>query len=141
MANTKKIVAFGLGVVVVGGLAWYLMSRRKEQRMTPMITNLPPLVNTPTTTTASPVDVDFDTEIGIRNAGGEGKYKWYGIKTNSITKANAGLQIGTVGLVNGKEKCTINDFWTNSKGQISAFRCEEKEVGSYDIPNPSRFEY
>ena len=70
MANTKKIVAFGLGVVVVGGLAWYLMTRRKEQRMTPMMTNLPPLVNTPTTTTASPVDVDFDTEIGIRNAGG-----------------------------------------------------------------------
>ena len=33
MANTKKIVAFGMGVVVIGGLAWYLMSRRKEQRM------------------------------------------------------------------------------------------------------------
>jgi len=138
MANTKKIVAFGMGVVVIGGLAWYLMSRRKEQRMAIPPMQLPILKDTPT---ASPVDVSYDTEIGIRNAGGLGKYKWYGIKSNSITKANAGLQIGTVGLVNGKEKCTISDFWTNDKGQISAFRCEEKEVGSYDIPNPSRFEY
>lgn len=141
MANTKKIVAFGLGVVVVGGLAWYLMTRRKEQRMTPMMTNLPPLVNTPTTTTASPVDVDFDTEIGIRNSGGMGKYKWFSIKTSDRRKANAGLQIGTEGLINGKQPCTISDFYNDKDGQITSFRCEEIEVGDYDIPNPSRYEY
>ena len=139
MAKTKQIVAFGMGAVVIGGIAWYLMTKRKEQR----VSITPPMpMPMPGSTSKSPqVEVSYDNEITIRNAGGNGKYKWYTIKTGDRTKANAGLQIGTVGLVNGKEKCTINDFYNNDKGQITSFKCEEKEAGSYDIPNPSRFEY
>ena len=29
MDNTKKMVAFGMGVLAVGGLAWFIMSNKK----------------------------------------------------------------------------------------------------------------
>tara|TARA_R110002012_G_scaffold284527_1_gene475327 strand:- start:1127 stop:1588 length:462 start_codon:yes stop_codon:yes gene_type:complete len=153
MDTTKKIVAFGMGVVVIGGLAWFIMSRKKsssQARMSdPLI--LPPMPMATTDNTSAVQDLgpygdsgiqSTGQKINIMNAKGNGKYRWYGtMGGNDRTRLNAAAQIGTVGLVNGTETCTISDFWINEKGQKAAFRCEEKADGSYDIPTGSRFEF
>ena len=70
-----------------------------------------------------------------------GKYKWYSVASQDKEKADAALQIGTSGMINGTSPCTINNFWINSKGQKAAFKCDEVAEGTYDIPGGSRFEW
>jgi len=82
----------------------------------------------------------YTNKIGIRNAGGEGAFNYYGVKTADRTKALAGLKIGTEGLINGTDKCTITEVREGSSGSVG-FKCKEVEDGSYNIANPSRFEY
>jgi hypothetical protein len=151
MDTTKKIVAFGMGAVVIGGLVWIILSRKKsgsQARMSdPM--NLPPMTMPNTTPIIEDVGPYGDPgikstgmKVNIGNARGNGKYKWYGtMGGGDRTRLNAAAQIGTVGLINGTETCTISDFWVNEKGEKSAFKCEEKADGSYDIPAGSRFEF
>ncbi len=143
MNQTKKIVAFGIGIVAIGGVAWYLMTRKKEQeaRMSQDPITLPPMPAAPTTTTQEPIDDTYQSSVRISNSRGMGKYKWYGVDSKDRTKFDAGTEIGTVGLVNGEETCTISDFWIDSNGKKAAFKCEEKNPGTYDIPGGSRFEY
>ena len=83
---------------------------------------------------------NYTNEIGIRNAGGEGAFNYYGVKTADRTKALAGLKIGTEGLINGTDKCTITEVREGSSGSV-AFKCKEVQDGGYDIPNPSRFQF
>lgn len=83
---------------------------------------------------------NYNNEIGIRNAGGQGAFKNYGVKTADRKRALAGLQEGTVGLINGTDKCTITKLTTGSEGSVT-FKCVEVQDGSYDIPNPSKFQY
>ena len=80
----------------------------------------------------------YTNEIGIRNAGGNGAFKYFGVKTADRKKALAGLQVGTEGLINGTTKCTITKINTSSG---VGFKCAEIQDGSYDIPNPSKFQY
>lgn len=151
MDTTKKIVAFGMGVVVIGGLAWFIMSRKKsssQARMSDPII-LPPM---PMPDSSSGVEdlgpygdpniQSTGMKVNISNAKGKGKYRWYGVYSGQDrAKLNAAAQIGTVGLINGTETCTISEFWKDSEGRKSAFRCEEKAEGSYDVPTGSRFEF
>jgi hypothetical protein len=153
MDTTKKIVAFGMGVVVIGGLAWFIISRKKsssQARMSdPLI--LPPMpmpAEQPMSTVedlgpyGDPGIQSTGMRVNVSNAKGKGKYRWYGAyASQDRAKLNAAAQIGTVGLINGTETCTISDFWKDSEGRKSAFRCEEKADGSYDIPAGSRFEF
>ena len=149
MDTNKKIVAFGMGVVVIGGLAWFIMSRKKsssQARMQDPII-LPPMpMSEPINEDLGPYgDPDIKStgmKVNISNAKGKGKYRWYGAYSGQDrAKLNAAAQIGTVGLINGTETCTISDFWKDSEGRKTAFRCEEKADGSYDIPTGSRFEF
>lgn len=165
MNRTKKVVAFGIGIIALGGIGWYVMKKNKEgggssQARTP--DPLAPLVAdmlsqgssntgvaqgqpqgtswTPpaSSTTTSP----YGMKIRISNASGNGKYNWYGVdRTSDRKKFDAGAEIGTYGEINGLEPCTISDFWIDSNGKKAAFKCEEKAPGSYDIPGGSRFEY
>ena len=165
MNRTKKVVAFGIGIIALGGIAWYVMKKNKEgggssqartpDPLTPLVADMlsqgsgttgvaqaqpqapswtPPASSTPT----SP----YGMKIQISNGRGLGKYKWYGIpKTSDRQKADAGMEIGTYGMINGTEACTVSNFWIDSNGRKGAFQCEEKAPGSYDIPGGSRFEY
>ena len=163
MNRTKKVVAFGIGIIALGGIAWYVMKKNKEgggssQAKTP--DPLAPLVadmlsqgggttgvaqaqpqgtsGTPSASTYNPNLV----RIRVSNASGNGKYNWYGVdRTSDRKKFDAGAEIGTYGEINGTEPCTISDFWIDSNGRKAAFKCEEKAPGSYDIPGGSRFEY
>jgi hypothetical protein len=157
MDTTKKIVAFGMGVVVIGGLTWLILSRKKSSGQARMgaqdsipFPQMPsPMSTTDNTSTVQDLGPYGDSgiqstgmRVNIMNATGNGKYKWYGTAGgNDRTRLNAAAQIGTVGLINGTETCTISDFWVNEKGEKSAFKCEEKADGSYDIPAGSRFEF
>jgi hypothetical protein len=82
----------------------------------------------------------FDNQISIRNAGGEGAGNYYGVKTADRDRAKAELQVGTEGLINGKDKCTITKVRTGESGSFG-FKCKEVADGSYNIANPSTFEY
>jgi hypothetical protein len=84
---------------------------------------------------------NYKNEIGIRNVGGNGAFKYYGVKTDDRQKARAGLQVGTEGLINGTDKCTITKLTPAADGASVAFKCAEVQDGSYDIPNPSKFQY
>tara|TARA_R100000005_G_C4998689_1_gene205326 strand:+ start:1961 stop:2398 length:438 start_codon:yes stop_codon:yes gene_type:complete len=145
MNQTKKIVAFGIGIIAIGGVAWYLMTKRKETeaRMSIDPSMLPPMPapSSTTTTATAPAVSEYQSEVRIGNARGLGKYNWYGVDSKDRGKFDAGTEIGTVGLVNGEETCTISDFWIDANGKKAAFKCEEKNKGTYDIPGGSRFEY
>ena len=82
----------------------------------------------------------FDNQILIRNAGGAGAGNYYGVKTADRDRAKAGLQVGTEGLINGTDKCTITKVRTGDSGSFG-FKCKEVADGSYDISNPSTFEF
>lgn len=92
-------------------------------------------------TTQSPGPMSYSSKINISNSRGLGEYKWFAIASNDRRKANASLQIGTQGMINGTIPCTISDFYLDSNGQKGSFRCSEIAEGTYDIPNGSRFEY
>lgn len=160
MNRNKKIVAFGIGIISLGGIAWYIMKKQKEEKDAksrladagmPSIPSVEDMMNTvstpavevPTTPPASPSTYNPSlARIRVSNASGDGKYKWYGVdKTSDRKKFDAGAEIGTYGEINGLEPCTINNFWIDSNGRKAAFQCEEKAPGSYDIPDGSRFEY
>ena len=113
------------------------------------ISDLPPparmsedeMSTTPSNEPSAPTPMTYNSKIGIANALGLGEYRWFGISSSDRRKANASLQIGTQGMVNGTIPCTISDFWMDSNGLKGAFRCSEIAEGTYDIPNGSRFEY
>jgi hypothetical protein len=90
---------------------------------------------------SGPTGMTYNSKIGISNSLGLGLYKWFGVKSSDRTKADASLQIGTQGMINGTIPCTISDFYLDSNGQKGSFRCSEIAEGTYDIPNGSRFEY
>jgi hypothetical protein len=156
MNRNKKVVAFGIGIIALGGIGWYIMKKQKEENDTksrlgnagdPLMPLMADMLQsgqaqgtsgTPSASTYNP----SLARIRVSNASGNGKYKWYGVdRTSDRKKFDAGAQIGTYGEINGTEACTISNFWIDSNGGKAAFQCEEKAPGSYDIPNGSRFEY
>jgi hypothetical protein len=158
MNRNKKVVAFGIGIIALGGIGWYIMKKQKEENDTksrlgnagdPLMPLMADMLQsgqaqgtswTPpaSSTTTSP----YAMKIQISNGRGMGKYKWYGIpKTSDRQKVDAGMEIGTYGMINNTEPCTVSNFWMDSNGRKGAFQCEEKAPGSYDIPDGSRFEY
>lgn len=147
MNQTKKIVAFGIGIIAVGGVAWYLMTKRKETeaRMSIDPSMLPPMpdpnIFKGSGTATAPEVSEYQSQVRISNGRGLGKYNWYAVDSKDRGKFDAGTEIGTVGLVNGEETCTISDFWIDANGKKAAFKCEEKNKGTYDIPDGSRLEY
>ena len=116
MKFTKNQTYIGIAVIILGAY-WYLKKDNNKEKV-------------------------YGDEIGIRNAGGKGKFKWYAVKTADRTKANASIEVGTQGLINGTTNCEVSDFWKEEKeGDWSSFKCKGIESGEYDIPNPSRFQY
>ena len=85
----------------------------------------------------APVTPTFNNSIDIENSGGDGKGGWVGIASADRTKANAMLQIGTMGSINGTTPCTISEFWMDSNGKKGAFKCDGQDY--YEIPGGSRF--
>lgn len=78
-------------------------------------------------------------KINIGPASGLGAYKWFGINSNSRSKADISLEIGDQGMINNKIPCTVSDFWIDSNGKRGAFKCEGMDY--YEVPNGSRFEW
>ena len=80
-------------------------------------------------------------QVKIRNAGGDGKDNYYAIKTAyRKSQKNTKFVLGSVGMINGQDKCTISKL-KKSDGKISAFRCEEVPRGSYNIADNSTFTF
>jgi hypothetical protein len=122
--NTKLILVIG----VVGAGAYFLMNRRNQSRLpAPMMPTGP----------VAPVTPTFNNSIDVTNALGLGKGQWVSIASADRTKANAMLQIGTMGSINGTTPCTISEFWMDSNGKKGAFKCDGQDY--YEIPGGSRF--
>ena len=155
MDKTKKMVAFGVGIVAIGGIAWYMMKKEKaagkyagqdgmiggsdlelyylmkqgvQQQNNP--SQLPPINSQ-----------NYNMDIGIFNGKGMGEYKWFGVKSSDRKKFGASSQIGTQAMINGTMPCTFSDFFLDANGKKGSFRCQEVADGTYDIPNGSRMEY
>ena len=125
----------GIGVGVAAVI--YFMMKRKDEPMGPGSRLGDPTIDP--NIDPMPAPVSYMNKVSVRNAAGLGKYKWYDAVEN--TKFDASAQIGTSGMINGTQPCTISDFWFDANGKKSAVRCEEIPEGSYDIPDGSRFEY
>tara|TARA_R100001509_G_C4841241_1_gene206729 strand:- start:631 stop:1035 length:405 start_codon:yes stop_codon:yes gene_type:complete len=132
----KKTMMY-LGIGVGAAALIYFMMRRKDEPMGPGSRMMDPTLD-PTMTPPAP---SYTNNIAISNASGLGLYKWYGVESKDRAKFDASAQIGTSGMINGSQPCTINDFWIDGNGKKGAFRCEEISVGNYDIPGGSRLEY
>lgn len=65
--------------------------------------------------------------------------EWAGVEMDSRKKATAGLQIGTTGMINGTEPCTISELWKDDNDRVGSFKCEGRNV--YDLAGGSRFEF
>ena len=144
MDKSKKIVAFGIGVIAVGGLAWFVMSNKKDK--SPLRQGGPDYVPGPMPGPMPlPVDdfspSDYGVKVGVKNSSGLGTYKWYAVDSRDRKRFNASAEIGTQAMINGTMPCTINNFWVDSNGEKGAFKCEELEDGMYEIPGGSRLEY
>tara|TARA_R110000824_G_scaffold40986_7_gene122406 strand:+ start:2398 stop:2847 length:450 start_codon:yes stop_codon:yes gene_type:complete len=146
----KTVVALGMGVVAVGGVLLYMKSQKDKSeadanlQMARVMAEaeaeavivaqqeaaLPP---------PPPAYVPPLRRIEVRNGRGMGEYKWFGIESNSRSKASASLEIGDEGIINGTIPCTVSDFWIDANGKKGAFRCDGMDY--YDIPNGSRFEW
>ena len=146
----KTVVALGMGVVAVGGVLLYMKSKKDKSeadanlQMARVMAEaeaeavivaqqeaaLPP---------PAPAYVQPLRKIRVSTAAGLGKYKWFGIESNSRGKASASLEIGDEGIINGTIPCTVSDFWIDANGKKGAFRCDGMDY--YDIPNGSRFEW
>lgn len=116
MKITRNQIYIGLGLAVLA----YLYFRRNKGG------------DFPTT---------FNNKIQIRNAGGSGAGDWYAIKTKDRkSQKDTNFDVGTKGLVNGNQRCTISKL-KKEEGRITAFKCEELAPGSYNVSDPSGFEY
>ena len=117
MKLSKQQMYIGIGVAALVAI-WYFRKDKKS------------------------IETSYTDEVGVRNAGGDGKFNWFAVKTADRQKANAAIQIGTKGLINGTTACTVSNLYTDEEdSNWSAFKCEELKKGSYDIPDPSRFEF
>jgi len=146
--DNKKLYII-LGIAAVAGLAIYMMKKDKD--------GVSPTTPPPGARLGDDILADLDENemeeemedevfqpqngVRISNALSAGQYKWYSVASQDKSKADAALQIGTSGMVNGTSPCTISNFWINEAGQKAAFQCEEVASGNYDIPNGSRFEW
>ena len=145
MDKSKKIVAFGIGVIAVGGLAWFVMSNKKDK--SPLRQGGPDYVPGPMPG-PMPLPVvddfspsDYGVKVGVKNSSGLGTYKWYAVDSRDRKRFNASAEIGTQAMINGTMPCTFSDFFIDAKGEKGSFRCQEVAEGTYDIPNGSRMEY
>ena len=146
MDNTKKMVAFGIGVLAVGGLAWFIMSNKKgssNQRIGGgVIGDMGGMESMGMPLPADDFEAsDYGVKVGVMNSRGLGTYKWYAVESKDRKRFNASAEIGTQALINGTMPCTFSDFFLDANGKKGSFRCQEVADGTYDIPNGSRMEY
>ena len=131
--DNKKLLMIG-GIVVVAFGMYYFLRKPKDEKLS---------YDTEGDTPSEPPveEPQFSRRITVSNALGAGEYNWFSVKNADRSKADAQLLIGTKGMVNGTQPCTINDFWIDANDKKAAFRCEEMNLGDYDIPAGSRFDY
>ena len=150
MDKSKKMVAFGIGVVAIGGIAWYIMKKEKadKDQLAKGGFDMPDVdINALISSQNNPSQLpqldkpSYNMNIGITNGRGLGEFKWFGVKSSDRKKFGASSEIGTQAMINGTMPCTINNFWVDSNGEKGAFKCEELEDGMYEIPGGSRLEY
>tara|TARA_R110000787_G_scaffold12283_9_gene39835 strand:+ start:238 stop:675 length:438 start_codon:yes stop_codon:yes gene_type:complete len=145
MDKSKKMVAFGIGVVAIGGIAWYIMKKEKadKDQLAQQRSGMPDFDSSQNNPSQLPQldKPSYNMNIGITNGKGLGEFKWFGVKSSDRKKFGASSEIGTQAMINGTMPCTINNFWVDSNGEKGAFKCEELEDGMYEIPGGSRLEY
>ena len=154
MDKTKTAVALGIGVIAVGGVFFYMKSQKDKLEAEANLQMARVMAEAEAEAEAeaviqeqqeaalpppAPAYVPPLRRINVVPASGLGKYKWFGIESNSRGKASASLEIGDEGIINGTIPCTVSDFWIDANGKKAAFRCDGMDY--YDIPNGSRFEW